>query len=86
MHPLIIIGIVAICIGGINFWITKLIDNCAKDEEDDYWFDDMIPNDPEDCPHYSQIIKPLGGSVNCETTVLKCMDCGKILSEPKTDC
>lgn len=38
------------------------------------------------CDHEKTHIKVIESIVTCETTVEVCEDCGKILTEPKTDC
>lgn len=40
----------------------------------------------EVCPHKIIYLKVIESIVNCETTVEVCEDCGKIVTEPKTDC
>ena len=38
------------------------------------------------CPHDVAYIKVLESVCTCETTVLTCVDCGKELEKPKTEC
>ncbi len=40
----------------------------------------------EVCPHNIVYLKVIESIVTCETTVEVCQDCGKILTEPKTNC
>ncbi len=40
----------------------------------------------EICKHQNKITRVLIVTSTCETTVVECADCGKQLSEPKTDC
>ena len=40
----------------------------------------------EICPHVIAEIRTLTAECGCETTVLVCIDCGKQLSDPKTEC
>lgn len=40
----------------------------------------------EICKHHKTIIRVLKITTTCETTVVECMDCGKKLTQPKTDC
>ena len=40
----------------------------------------------EICKHKNTAIKVISTVATCETTVIKCVDCNKYLSEPKTDC
>lgn len=39
-----------------------------------------------ECTHQDTYIAVLEVSHTCETTAEKCMYCGKLLTEPKTDC
>ncbi len=40
----------------------------------------------KDCPHDIACIRVIHTVCTCETTVLVCAECGKELSEPKTEC
>lgn len=40
----------------------------------------------EVCLHPNQITEVVSCVCNCETTVQVCLDCDKVLTEPKTDC
>jgi hypothetical protein len=40
---------------------------------------------PDDCAHQDRHIKVISIGLGCETTVIACVDCGKHLTEPKTD-
>lgn len=44
------------------------------------------PNNKQLCSHKNQQIKVTESTVTCETTVIICTDCKKILTKPKTDC
>lgn len=37
-------------------------------------------------PEDDRVIKVVGGSVTCETTVIMCSICKEFLTEPETDC
>lgn len=41
---------------------------------------------PENCEHKDTSIVVIEVVVNCEKTALQCDYCGKIITEPKTDC
>ena len=41
---------------------------------------------PENCEHKDTSVVVIEVVVNCEKTALQCDYCGKIITEPKTDC
>ncbi len=43
-------------------------------------------NECKGCDHIDKITVVLNSTINCETTALRCTNCGEILTEPKTDC
>lgn len=40
----------------------------------------------EECKHQNTFTSVKNVSLTCETTTVECLDCGKQLREPKTDC
>lgn len=40
----------------------------------------------EDCKHQNTFTSVKNVTANCETTTVECLDCGKQLRKPKTDC
>lgn len=38
------------------------------------------------CEHLKKTIVVIAAAANCETTVLKCDDCDKVLTKPKIEC
>ena len=43
-------------------------------------------NECKGCDHKDTSVKVIEVTVTCEKTALQCNNCGKILTEPKTEC
>ena len=41
---------------------------------------------PESCAHKNKSIVVIQAIVECETTIIKCCDCGKVITEPEINC
>ncbi|QSS96608.1 hypothetical protein [Psychroflexus sp. ALD_RP9] len=46
----------------------------------------QAPSFFDDCKHEHTHKKSISSHTNCETTAIFCLDCGRQLSQPKTDC
>lgn len=44
------------------------------------------PIEQENCDHKETYLSVLNATHTCETTALKCLHCGKLVTNPKTDC
>ena len=40
----------------------------------------------DECKHHNTFTRVSNVSATCETTTVECLDCGKQLRKPKTDC
>lgn len=86
-----LIGMGLILAGSASLAVTLLtyLGNRLFDDNDPdlYWHDAQAGPEPQKgCKHSRTFKKVLSTAVTCETTVTACMDCGKELTEHKTDC